>query len=113
MNTYTINFTTFQHQLIPVVVVFLSRKVCYFRLAVLSQRQPCFSEGAVSIRSSTSSSSSNTAGRVEYCFRPSSAGGALFLGIVCNSTFLLNEAHVACRTKHSAYSAYTTLPGAV
>ena len=111
MNMYTINFTTFHHQLIPVVIVFH----LVFHLAVLSQRQACFSEGVVSFRvdTSTSSSSSNTAGRVEYCFRHSSAGGGLYWAIVCNSTFLLNEAHVACRTNDSAYSAYTTLPGAV
>ena len=75
--------------------------------------EQCFSEGAVSIRASGSSTTSSTAGRVQYCLRPSSGNGSLFWALVCNSTFHLNEAHVACRSSNPDYAAYNTLPGAM
>ena len=71
----------------------------------------CSSEGDVSIRASSSSTTSSKVGRVQYCLRPSSGNSSLYWALVCNSTFHLSEAHVACRSNNPDYAAYNTLPG--
>lgn len=94
------------HAIQPLIALFCN----YFAVCAVER---CTRVGDVSIQASSSNNTFSTAGRVQYCIQPNNGGGSLFWAVVCNSTFRLNEAHVACRSNSLTHAAYTALPGAM